>query len=299
MKPSLSTRVGRWATLLGCALACTVLSASNCSQDRVKSMEANNAGVDQYKRKLFPQAIRDLQRAVAIDATNEEAFHNLALVYMETENWRAAAQNLSRAIGLSPSKARYHYELGTAQQKLSEFQEAKQSFTKAIELDASLFKAHHRLGEVCEELDDAQSALQSYTNAVERNPRYLLAYSRLGTLYAELGFLDQAVQVFQSALQVALEGTEERADIHQRLGTVYQEQHKFEEAIQQFRAALDIIPSMSDALFSLGWTYADQNNKENAKLYLKKFVDTAGARAPADYVKAANDRLLGMEETVQ
>ncbi len=292
-------RVGRLATLAFLVLACTVLSAGNCSQDRVKSMEANNAGVEQFKRKLYPDAIRELQRAIAIDGTNEEAFHNLALVYMETENWRAAAQNLSRAISLSPSKARYHYELGTVQQELTEFAEAEQSFKKAIELEPSLFKAHHRLGQVLEEQDKAQEALQAYTTAVEKNPRYLPAYSRLGTLYADLSFLDQAVQVFQSALQVAPEGTEERADIHQRLGTVYQEQHKYDEAIAEFRHALDIVPSMTDALFSLGWTYGLQNNKENAKLYLKKFVDTAGSRARADYIKAATDRLLEMEETVQ
>lgn len=299
MKRSTLRSLHRGLVLLLVLGATLVLGAGNCSQDRVKSMEANNAGVEQFKRKLYPQAIRELQRAIAIDSTNEAAFHNLALVYMETENWRLAAQNLSRAIALSANKARYHYELGTVQQELEEYDEAKQSFQKAIELEPQLFKGYYRLGQVLEELDEAQASLTAYTNAVEKNPRFLPAYSRLGSLYADLGFLDQAVQVFQSALQVAQEGTEERADIHQRLGTVFQEQHKYDEAIGEFRHALDIVPSMTDALFSLGWTYALQNNKENAKLYLKKFVDTAGSRARADYIKAANDRLLEMEETVQ
>ena len=52
--------------LLVVLLASAVLTAGNCSQDRVKSMEANNAGVEQFKRKLYPQAIRELQRSIAI-----------------------------------------------------------------------------------------------------------------------------------------------------------------------------------------------------------------------------------------
>jgi hypothetical protein len=48
---------------------------------------------------------------------------------------------------------------------------------------------------------------------------------------------------------------------------------------------------MSDALFSLGWTYALQGNDEEAKRYLDKYVMMAGADAPEHYVKAARDRL--------
>ena len=40
-----------------------------------------------------------------------------------------------------------------------------------------------------------------------------------------------------------------------------------------------------------GWTYAEQGNKEEASRFLKKYVDVAGANAPAHYVKAARDRL--------
>jgi hypothetical protein len=53
---------------------------------------------------------------------------------------------------------------------------------------------------------------------------------------------------------------------------------------------------MRDALFSLGWTYHLQGNKDEAKRFLKKFVDVAGAEAPAHYVKAARDKLAEMAE---
>jgi len=93
------------------------------------------------------------------------------------------------------------------------------------------------------------------------------------------------------ALKVAMPSTEEEANIHHLLGTVYQQQRKYDEAIEQFQAALGIVPGMSDALFSLGWTYALQGNEEEAKRYLDKYVMMAGADAPEHYVKAARDRL--------
>jgi nucleoside-diphosphate-sugar epimerase len=45
------------------------------------------------------------------------------------------------------------------------------------------------------------------------------------------------------------------------------------------------------AMFSLGWTYALQDNRDEARRYLKRYVDAAQGTAPAHYLKAAQDRL--------
>jgi hypothetical protein len=66
--------------------------------------------------------------------------------------------------------------------------------------------------------------------------------------------------------------------------------------VREFRAALDVVPSMRESLFSLGWAYHLQGNKDEAKRYLKKFIDSAGAEAPSHYVKAARDKLSEMAE---
>jgi tetratricopeptide (TPR) repeat protein len=180
--------------------------------------------------------------------------------------------------------------------ELEDWQAAKQALGKATELEPSLFKAYYKLAQVDERLDDQQSALKHYTQAIEKGPRFLEAYSALGRLYADLGYLEQAVQVLNEALKVALKGTEEEAQVHHMLGTVYQQQLKYDDAVKEFKAALDVVPGMRDALFSLGWTYDLQGNHEDAKRRLQKFVDVAGAEAPAHYVKAARDKLSQMAE---
>jgi tetratricopeptide (TPR) repeat protein len=259
-------------------------------------MNKMNEGVVAAQQKRFVDAVKLLESASAIDPQNEQVFWNLAMVHMEMRKYERARDDLQKTISVNPSVASYHEKLGTVLMELKDWQQAKASLTKAVELEPALFKAYYKLAQVDEQLDDQQSALKNYTQSCERGPRFLEAYSALGRLYADLGYLEQSVQVLTEALKVALEGTEEEAQVHHLLGTVYQQQKKYDEAVREFRAALAVVPGMRDALFSLGWTYELQGNREEAKRYLKKFVDIAGAEAPAHYVKAARDKLAEMAE---
>lgn len=274
-------------------LLCT---AGNCSRARVESMNKMNEGVIAAQQKQFVDAVKLLESAGAIDPQNDQVFWNMAIVHMEMRKYDRARDDLQKAIQVNPSVASYQEKLGTVLMELGDWQAAKAPLTKAIEQEPSLFKAYYKLAQVDEQLDDQQSALKHYTQAIEKGPRFLEAYSALGRLYADLGYLDQAAQVLNEALKVALKGTDEEAQVHHLLGTVYQQQKKLDDAVREFRAALDVVPGMRDALFSLGWTYELQGNREEAKRFLKKFVDVAGAEAPAHYVKAARDKLSEMAE---
>lgn len=281
---------------LGAVLSLLLLVGGNCSRARVESMNKMNEGVIAAQQKRFVDAVKLLEQASAIDGQNDQVFWNMAIVHMEMRKYDRARDDLQKAIAVNADVASYHEKLGTVLMELGDWQAAKAPLEKTIQVEPALFKAYYKLAQVDEQLDDQQSALKHYTQAIEKGPRFLEAYSALGRLYADLGYLDQAAQVLNEATKVALAGTEEEASVHHLLGTVYQQQKKYDEAVQQFRAALDVVPGMRDALFSLGWTYSLQGNKEEAKRYLKKFVDVAGAEAPAHYVKAARDKLAEMTE---
>jgi tetratricopeptide (TPR) repeat protein len=277
-------------------LALIVCVGGNCSRARVESMNKMNEGVIAAQQKRFVDAVKLLDQAGVIDPQNEQVFWNMAIVHMEMRKYDRARDDLQKAISVNPSIAGYHEKLGTVLMELGDWQAAKGPLAKAIELEPALFKAYYKLAQVDEQLDDQQSALKNYTMSCERGPRFLEAYSALGRLYADLGYLEQSVQVLTEALKVALAGTEEEAQVHHLLGTVYQQQKKYDDAVREFRAALAVVGGMRDALFSLGWTYELQGNREEAKRYLKKFVDVAGAETPAHYVKAARDKLAEMAE---
>jgi tetratricopeptide (TPR) repeat protein len=270
------------------------LIGGNCSRTRVESVNLMNEGVVAAAQKRYVEAAEKLERASAVDPTNDQAFWNLAIVHMEMNKFERARDDLQRAIGVSPEVAGYHEKLGTVLMELEDWEGASRSFARAIELDPQLFKAHYKLGQVHERLDNPQEALREYTGAIQAGPRFIQAYRALGRLYADLGYLDLSVQVLQSGLQVVIEGTEDEAHLHHLLGTVYQQQRDYDSAVREFRAALELLPNLREAIFALGWTYGLQDNREEARRYLKRYVDTAGGDAPRHYLKAAQDRLSAL-----
>lgn len=267
------------------------LVGGQCSRARVESLTDMNEGVVLAAQKQYLAAVEKLQSAAAIDPTNDQAYWNLAIVHMEMQRFDAARDDLQRAIDINPNSAGYHEKLGTVLMELEQWPQAREAFERAVSLDENLFKAYYKLGQIHERQDEPQQALERYTEAVRRGPRFIEGYRSLGRMYADLAYLGEAVQVLQAGLQVAIPGTEDEAELHHLLGTVYQQQRNYDGAVEQFRAALEIEPAMREALFSLGWTYGLQNNREEARRYLKRYIDLAGEDAPAHYLKAAQDRL--------
>ena len=82
--------------------------------------------------------------------------------------------------------------------------------------------------------------------------------------------------------------------LHHRKGTVLAEKKEYEAAVAEFKKALELKPNMEDAMFSLGWSYS-YTNPENAKIWLEKFMQSAGQKARADYLAAASARLAEIE----
>jgi tetratricopeptide (TPR) repeat protein len=276
-----------------CALG-TLLSGAKCSREHVHSVESMNSCVEFHRRKLFPQAIRDCNKAVSLDPENEKAHHNLAIVYIETKEYEQASRHLQHAISLSGDIPIYYYQLGEVYQWMQQWERSAEAFKKAIELDDTLFKAHYRLGVVYQAMDNPQQALQKYTDALMKNGKFFDAYRELGSLYLDYDFVPQAEQTLKEGINALIGHGDELAVLHSRLGAVYSDKKEHDAAIKEFRKALELKPDMVDAMFSLGWSYS-YVNVENAKIWLQKFIDSATQDTPPDYLSAAQARLTEIQ----
>lgn len=286
--------MARKIVLAVCAWA-ALGSLSGCNRDNVYSVEMQNSCVQFHSKKMFPQAIRDCNKAVSLDASNVTAQHALAMIYFETKEFAQAARHLQKAIALDPNAAIYHYQLGEAYQWMEQWSQAEGELKRAIELDDTLYKAHYRLGRVYEMLDRPQEAMQKYTDALMKNGKFMDAYRDLGLLYLAYSFLAQADQVFREGVK-ALDGRpDEVGEMHQWLGQVLIEKKEYEAAIKELKLALEMKPDMVDAMFNLGWAYSFVN-KENAKIWLEKFTQSANQKTRPDYLSAASARLAEIQE---
>ena len=138
----------RWALCL-----LLVGSSQGCNQERNKSIEAMNQGVEAGRQKLFERSISHLQQAIALDPTNEQAYYNLGVVYKDQKKWPEAIGAFENAVKNASDNASYHYELALANQEAKKFDQAKAEFETTIKLEPKAYKAHFRYGVVLEMME--------------------------------------------------------------------------------------------------------------------------------------------------
>ncbi len=276
-----------------------------CNQERNKSIELMNHGVEMGRQKLFDRAVSDLRQAVLIDPGNDLAYFNLGIVLKDQKKWSEAVSAFADAVKNSGDNQSYRYELGSAYQSQYEDQrkvdplkadkrlleQAKSEFEAALKLDNKLYKAHYRLGNILEAMEKYREADAEYRKAIEMNPRFIPPFVSLGNMYLGYDYDKEAVQVFQNAVLASSSDP----DAHYGLGVALQKTKQYDDAVKEFRAALDLNGDMFRALYNLGMTYKMMDDKKNAKEWLKRFTTTAGSRGGPDLMKAAQDALYQLD----
>lgn len=275
--------------------ACDVLV---CSHERIKAIEHANHGVEEFKNSLYDAAERDLKLAIQTDPTYEIAHYNLGKIYQKQRKWDKAIEAFEGATQRAPGNANYFYDLGEAYLEAKKIDAAEQALKKAADLDPTLYKAHWRLGLVYVALERPKEADAALRKAIEANPRLDKPFVDLGHLYLDYDGFKEAEKVFSECLRA----NENSAECYNGHGLALKELKLYEPATGEFKKALELEPSLANAQYNIGMTYAEwyeqshaNEQKEKARDYLQKFVASGGGKdGSIGYVKAANDKLYAL-----
>ena len=96
-----------------------------CNQERNKSIEAMNQGVEAGRQKLYDRAISQLQQAISLDPSNDQAYYNLGVIYKDQKKPTDAAGAFENAVKHASDNPSYHYELASALLETKKFDAAK------------------------------------------------------------------------------------------------------------------------------------------------------------------------------
>jgi tetratricopeptide (TPR) repeat protein len=279
------------------ALALPACDGFVCSQERIKAIELANKGADEFKNNLYDSAEKDLKQAIQTDPTYEIAYYNLGKVFQKQRKWDKAAEAFESAVQRAPSNANYSYDLGESYFELKKLDLAEKAFKTASATDPKLFKAWWRLGWVLKLLDRPKEADDALRHSIEANPRFSKSYVLLGYLYLDYDFNKEAAQVFQGCVTAK----DDDGECHNGYGLALKNLKQYEQATSEFKKAIDLDPDLYDALYNCGMAFADwfdeahgNDQKEQARKYLQKFVTDGGKAADGNYVKAANDKLYAL-----
>lgn len=273
-----------------------VVAMTACSEYNREAVQDNNAGMALMRQGRLADARDKFQRAADADPKFDQPLYNLSLVHVKQREWAPAAEALTRAIARNPRNAEYHFQLGKAHYNQEHWEQARTAFQQATQVSPNYYLAYFWQGLVAERLDDPQSALQAYTTALTKAPRSYSSYAHLGRLYRQVHEYDRAAQVPREGLRIAPEGAVERGSMHNVLGNVLLEQGQRDAAVEEFVAANREDPEMSEAMFSAGYTLADvPERRQQAILYLQRFVEARGGNAPREYLDIAQNKLAQLQ----
>jgi tetratricopeptide (TPR) repeat protein len=157
-------------------------------------------GIALSKSNDLAGAIEAHERALAADATLEQARVNLIILYGKTGDTAAAERHYRALMASNPGLADGHYNFGIVLLNAGRYPEAKEAFRAAIAANPALPAAHNNLGQLLEGEALVEEAAAHYRRAVDADPQYRLARFNLGRMLVALKRHDEAVEQFERLL---------------------------------------------------------------------------------------------------
>jgi tetratricopeptide (TPR) repeat protein len=274
----------------------------------------------------MPKAEAELNTAIKIDPSSEEAVTTLAMLYTDEGDTAHALKVLS-SIPDSARSAKLYSALGAAYEQRKEYKNAIDSYKHAIVLDRDNLDAIRGLAE--NYLNDGQleASLEQYKVISDSNPEDAQTYVRIAEIYRRQAKYDLALENLKHADTLI----PDTAEVPYSMAAVYQAQGRYDEAAKLLQDLLkktekssEIGTSQTDrnnrAIFieRLGMVYREQENytaavetfrkmltlgDENARSGYQEIIDTyrdskqwpqATAAAKEAVQKLPNDRDLRM-----
>lgn len=237
-----------------------------------------------YQLGDYPDAIKELENALAMKPGDRSAQENLALAYTQTGSYQkalpyfatlegdpaqptssdvlaaharalaateqtpAAIQKMQEAVSASQQNAILLDELGSLYAQTQNWTQAQTAFEHALEINPSLASAHLHLGIVLARQLQTEPTLRELATAAQLAPQHATTQLEYGKALAAADRDTDAIPHFEKALALnpsLLEATEQLAMALQRNG-------KEQEAIPLFQKVVAGQPHNAQALTNLG-----------------------------------------------
>lgn len=211
-----------------------------------------NLGIARRRLGLSTEAAAAFRRAYEMAPEDPSAINNLALAYIDDQEWISAVGLLAEAIDAHPDNSSLRLNLGLAQLGMGNDDGAAQSFEEAIRNDPTndsgyavaaalhLARFHRERGQWNAVADQAQRAITWQPD----NPD---GWNYRGLAQKGLGQLDEA----RASLEKAKQLDPTRASIHNNLAAVLIELGEWDAAEAELERALAMDANLADAQANL------------------------------------------------
>lgn len=236
-----------------------------------------------FRSGRYEESRQELERAIALQPTSEDATRLLGRVLMRLGLIDEGMEQFRRALSARPNSAPLHTEMGLALYNASRYKEALEAFERAIAITPNSSVSLTQAGAASQAMGDNARALAYYERATAIQPRPE-TFSSMGTIYYEQGEFQKAANAYEAALLIRPLGAvthRNLGDAYMRLGRTADARRAYQQAVQRAEAEVAVRPTDARALARLA-------------VYQAKSGDDAAARrslAQAEKITEADEQV--------
>jgi tetratricopeptide (TPR) repeat protein len=197
-------------------------------------------GLDYALLNDYADAVKWLEKAVALDGTNKDAWYYLGRAYYTDSRLNEARKAYLTVLVLDPRDARAENNLGLIFESSGQPAAALEAYRKAIvwqeESPHPSEQPFVNLGNLLMEQGRAAEAIEPLEKAVTLAPDNAFCHMKLGVYYRKIGRLDDALRELKQATQL----DPENAIAHYQLGRLYKDLHSVDRAQAEFDRTAEI-----------------------------------------------------------
>lgn len=204
-----------------------------------------NLAVMLRERGDLPEALLELRRALAVDADNVHALHQMVLVHLARAEQDTSALELAelacrQGMMVTEDWAPLHNTCGIVDAERGHVVEALARFERAFTLDPTLLEAWMNFGQITLSFRGYADAERAFRRAIELAPQEYDAHIGLGIALRGLRRTDEANRQYRRAIAVA----PSRPEAYYNLGILSQE-HR-EGSVDDLRRASELFQTFVD-----------------------------------------------------
>jgi tetratricopeptide (TPR) repeat protein len=170
------------------------------------------------------EALNNLRRALAIDASYLPAFNQMALLYLDQSQTNPQMIDLAGVVCrqaqlVDKDYAPIYNTWGLVHMRKGDVIEASRMFERAMQLDKNLFEAYMNFGQITLSFRGYQDAKSAFERAVTLRPRDYDAHIGLGVSLRGLKQAKDAEEQYAAAVSI----DSSRPEAHYNLGVLHQD----------------------------------------------------------------------------
>jgi len=232
-------------------LSLLILSLEFCATSqqeiaRNKEKDAQNEyekAVIARNYELPDEAVKYLNRALALEPRHYQSLNLLGIIYLEKKNYAEAVRALENCAAINPDFPDAHNNLGTAYLEMGLKDKALSEYLRAFSLNGNPFAAF-KLANLYFEMKEFPTALDYIEKAVQKSPREARVHNLKGVILNEMGRYREAIESFQTSWSL----NPADVNIGVNLGIGYMNDKQLDKAREVFEKVLPLItdPELKD-----------------------------------------------------